>query len=254
MSIRRRGLHLIACLLGVFASMAAAAASDAISGFVRRGDSILVTGAAGSELRITPYGDHMVRLQTARAGEAHFADDHYETVERHDHGGRLNASKIGNKLMVRMAHPGGPRLEVDLPTLAVAWFLGPASVPMLQESGGLQWTDGAIIRSFRFDDQEHFTGLGHSYFGRSSAIDLKGQETARNYGRAQIDQAPLLVPFYISSKGYGVFLNSTFKNRFNFGNGERYEFAIDTLGFDARMDYFFIAACFRTSNRWRSRT
>ena len=56
-----------------------------------------------------------------------------------------------------------------------------------------------------------------------------------------IDQAPLLVPFYLSSLGYGVFLNSTFPNRFELNADGDYSMAIDTHGFDGQMDYFFIA-------------
>ena len=51
----------------------------------------------------------------------------------------------------------------------------------------------------------------------------------------------MLVPFYLSSKGYGIFLNSTFSNRFRFAANGEYSFAIDDLGFSGRMDYFFIA-------------
>jgi alpha-D-xyloside xylohydrolase len=36
-------------------------------------------------------------------------------------------------------------------------------------------------------------------------------------------------------------MNSTFKNSFNFGREGRFDFGIDTLGFNGRMDYFFIA-------------
>ena len=57
----------------------------------------------------------------------------------------------------------------------------------------------------------------------------------------RLHQAPLLVPFYISSKGYGIFLNSTFPNTFQFGVDGRYDMAIDTWDGRGRMDYFFIA-------------
>ena len=76
---------------------------------------------------------------------------------------------------------------------------------------------------------------------RADPLDLKGQRIARNYGPSHSDQAPLLVPFYISSKGYGIFLNSTFPNTFQFGVDGRYDMAIDTWDGRGRMDYFFIA-------------
>jgi hypothetical protein len=53
------------------------------------------------------------------------------------------------------------------------------------------------------------------------SLDLKGKLIRRNYGTEHGQQAPLLVPFFLSNKGYGIFLNSTFPNTFDF-NSERY--------------------------------
>ena len=107
----------------------------------------------------------------------------------------------------------------------------------LAESEGVRWEDNSIHMTFAYDDGEHFTGLGHGYFGRADHIDLKGETLQRNYGTQHGQQAPLIVPFYLSSKGYGVFLNSTFPNSFTFGKDSVYEFSLKGNG---RMDYFFI--------------
>lgn len=216
-----------------------AAPAHADPGYVRSGPSVIVSDAAGASLRITPYGPQAVRLQTVRQGEDYFPDNYYEMVEALPHGGPLQVSEQGATLTMQLPGATPLRLVVDKQTLAVTYLM--ADTPVLAEQGGLQWRDSGIVRSFAADPAEHFTALGHGYYGRAQSIDLRGQELGRNYGSEQIQQAPLLVPFYISSKGYGVFLNSTFQNRFSFGAGGRYEFGIDTQGYAGRMDYYFIA-------------
>ncbi|RFP11409.1 DUF5110 domain-containing protein [Duganella sp. BJB475] len=213
--------------------------AHADAGYVRSGASVIVSDAAGASLRITPYGPHAIRLQTIRKGEDYFPDNYYEMVEALPHGGALQVSEHGATLALQLPGAAPLRLVIDRQTLAVTYLI--AGAPVLTEQGGLQWRDSSIVRSFAPDPAEHFTALGHGYYGRAQSIDLRGQELGRNYGSEQIQQAPLLVPFYISSKGYGVFLNSTFKNRFNFGAEGRYEFGIDTQGYAGRMDYYFIA-------------
>jgi len=210
--------------------------AHAAPAFVRQGDSVIVTRADGASLRLTAYGPQVVRLQTVRKGEDYFPDNYYEMVDARPQGA-LRVSDEGKSLSVQAAGP--LKLVIDKQTLAVSYFQ--SGVPVLAEQGGLQWREQAIVRGFVPDPKEHFTALGHGYYGRAAAVDLKGQELSRNYGSQQIQQAPLLVPFYISSKGYGVFLNSSFSNRFDFGAKGRYEMALETQGFNARMDYFFIA-------------
>ncbi len=211
------------------------------SAYSIEGRSVLVRGPHGETLRVTPYGASIVRLQLARRGEAFFDDGRYEMVESHDMGGAFSASDNPSTLTLRMAGGDGVAVVINKKTLAASFLANGVSKPILQEKAAPVWSGSRIVRRFAFDRNEHFTGMGHSYFGRSQSVDLKGQALSRNYGPEHADQAPLLVPFFISSKGYGVFMNSTFKNFFNFGKDGRFEFGIDTLGFDGRMDYFFIA-------------
>jgi alpha-D-xyloside xylohydrolase len=220
---------------------ALAAPAHADAGYVRSGASVIVSDAEGASVRITPYGPNAMRLQSVRKGEGYFPDQHYEMVEALPHGGPLRVSEQGGTLALQVPGASQLRVVIDKQTLAASYFVDGASAPVLAEQGRLQWRDSSIVRSFAPDPDEHFTALGHGYYGRAQSIDLQGQTLGHNYGTEQIQQAPLLVPFYISSKGYGVFLNSTFKNSFNFGAEGRYEFGIDMQGFDGRMDYFFIA-------------
>jgi len=203
------------------------------------GRSVVVTDAQGTRLRITPYGRIAVRLQVVRAGEDFFADDRYEMVERHDHGGRFDIQATSTA--IRLSQPCGLVVVADPASLAVSVFNAGGGPALLSELGGLRWEDGRIVRGFVPDPSEHFTALGHGYFGRADSLDLKGHRVGRNYGRQQIDQAPLVVPFYLSSKGYGVFLNSSAHNFFDFLQDGRYEFGIEPGADPGRMDYFVIA-------------
>jgi alpha-D-xyloside xylohydrolase len=232
----------LACAAGLLLLAASAARAGArVDETSASRHAVIVTGAHGEQIRVTAYGKHVVRIQSIRAGEKYFDDNHYEMVASHAYDDAFRIGHRGGKLALKLDGPNAIELDIDPKTLAISYFTGGASRPVLTERGGARWHGNVISQGFEFDDREHFTALGHGYFGRAQSVDLKGQAIARNYGAVQIEQAPLLVPFYISSKGYGVFLNSTFKNFFNFGQDKRYEFGIDTLGFDGRMDYFFIA-------------
>src|SRR2546421_12832234 len=48
------------------------------------GRSVVLTSVTGQRLRLTPYGNFMVRVQGVRQGEAFWPDDHYEMVEAHN--------------------------------------------------------------------------------------------------------------------------------------------------------------------------
>jgi alpha-D-xyloside xylohydrolase len=70
--------------------------------------------------------------------------------------------------------------------------------------------------SFENSPSEHFSGLGHGAFGRVDKLDLKGQVITRQ----RENQAPLLVPFFFSSRRYGVFVNSTYPTEFSFTDSD----------------------------------
>ncbi|WP_231591853.1 TIM-barrel domain-containing protein [Cellvibrio sp. pealriver] len=197
----------------------------------------------GERLRITPYGEFIVRVQRIRTGENFLPDDHYEMVERHDWSRDFRMQELTENW--NLVSPKNPTLKitVDKKTLTLTFFRKKKTV--LQEEKAW-WQGRRMGIHFVPDAAEHFTGLGHSYYGRESSIDLRGKVVGRNYGKAQIQQAPLIVPFYLSSKGYGVFLNSTFSNQFSFSanteSHRKYDYSIvlDDHGFGGQLDYFYI--------------
>jgi alpha-glucosidase (family GH31 glycosyl hydrolase) len=226
-------LQMICISSGVFA----AETLSNYESYGREGRSIIFTTSTGQRLRITPYGDYVIRVQVVRQGETFFPDDHYEMVESHNWPGALRIVQRGSSIQITT---GSITLELNRSPLRIGFYQVGRPTPVLKESDGPVWEGSRITERFTLDDAEHFTGLGHDYYGRSDSLDLKEQVAERNYGSGHGQQSPLIVPFYVSSKGYGLFLNSTFTNSFNFGKEGRYEFSLDDNGYGGRLDYFFI--------------
>ncbi len=210
-----------------------------------------IMSAADHKIRLTPYGRAMIRLQSAKIGEQFFSDAHYEMVASHQWPREMSVTEHLNYWLFTLTsqndslsdiEPNNTNtitVRIDKSTLAATFEQNKQLV--LAQNGPTLWTNHKITTNFSYDKEEHFTGLGHGFLGREKRVDLKGQEISRNYGARQSEQAPLIVPFYLSSKGYGIFLNSTFSNRFNFGKESNYQVEIDHSGFTGQMDYFFIA-------------
>ena len=85
---------------------------------------------------------------------------------------------------------------------------------------------------------EHFAGLGHPKYGRLGKLDRAGTSVTVQSG---MREGALAAPFYLSSRGYGVFLNTTFPYTINLGENNTYSLSINGDGFGGQMDYFFIA-------------
>ncbi len=227
----------------VFILIAKCSQSQALV-YGREGRSIVFTTLGGQlstaslhKIRVTPYGNHIVRIQVVRGNEDFFPDNHYEMVESHQWPGELSIKELSAKM--NMSTNGkGLGITIDKNDLTLAFSRPGMTGPMLVEKEQVSWEEDTIRVKFKYDAAEHFTGVGHGYFAREESIDLKGKLINRNYGNEHHQQAPLIVPYYLSSKGYGVFLNSTFPNEFNFGKNNSYEFSISG---DGRMDYFIIA-------------
>ncbi len=205
--------------------------------YSRSGRSIILSNEQGEKLRITPYGNYIIRIQSVRNNEDFYPDDHYEMVENHQWPGNVSVNEDKLSFKVSPQKGSGIIVSVDKTKLRLSFKQTGSKNLFLKQSDAIEWNNDAIVTSFVNDDTEHFTGLGHGYLGRAATLDLKGQVIARNYGTEHGQQSPLIVPFYLSSKGYGVFVNSTFPNSFSFGKDGRYEFSLQG---DARMDFFVI--------------
>ncbi len=198
----------------------------------------VLESTAGERLYVRPYGADMLRLQWVRAGEAPFPDEHYAAIVARP-AGRLGLRQTGDRVILTTRDV---RLEVTRAPMRLAWT-DAAGRPLLRERDGVGWAPGTIGLDFVADTAEHFLGWGQHTFGYTDRLDLRGTRIRRNYGDEATDrgvQGNLIVPFFISSKGYGLFLNSTFPNEASFGEGGSFGLKLDTHGFPARMDVVFL--------------
>lgn len=200
--------------------------------------AFVISHEDGRRLKVSPYGNEMIRLQSVQNGQDFYSNNHYQMVEKHDWQHDVKMTQTQSAFVFTSPNI---RVEIDRSSLAATFFMDNNNQAVLKEKRPVQWNGSKIKASFKPDPTEHYTALGHGYYARANSIDLKGQVVSRNYGAKPIEQAPLLVPFYMSNKGYGVFLNSTFTNTFSFSSDGEYSIEIDDLGFNGRMDYFFIA-------------
>ncbi len=241
--IDRTLLSCTALVLLVTLRSAGATTTEGLADYRRHhleGRSIVVTSAADQKLRLTPYGPYMVRVQAVRKGEVFLPDDHYEMVQSHDWPDTLRVSDRQGSLRLESGSPDGIALEVAKTPLRIAVYQRGRGGPLLAEEDGIRWEGDHVSEAFVHDESEHFTGLGHGAYGSAQSIDLKGQVLRRNYGSEHGHQAPLIVPFLLSSRGYGVFLNSSFPNSFDLGHAGSYAFSLEGTGHGARIDFFVI--------------
>jgi alpha-D-xyloside xylohydrolase len=200
------------------------------------GRSIVVTGASGERIRVTPYGDYIARVQFAKNAEDFYADDRYDMVESHDWDGTLGVTESDSSLELETAADDGIIVSIDKQPLRLSFSLKPDGQPLLMEQDGVSWSGNTVSESFELAADEHFAGLGHPAYGQIEKLDRRGTSLKVSHG----DEGAAIVPFYVSSKGYGVFLNTTFTHTVNLGQGNNYGVSIDGEGYGGQMDYFFI--------------
>ena len=231
MSVSHKLALIALALLGSACTEPTAYRSDGRAFFIDADDESRV-------LRVSWYGDSIVRLQTAHHGEPFLPDDHYEIVQTHDWPHDANITVADREITISSSEID---VVVQRDTLAVAFYRRNDATALLKEQRGSHRQGNVRVVNFNPVEGERFTGLGHGYFARADRIELTGDIVQRNYGSKPIEQAPLIVPFFLSNRGYGVFLNSMFPNRFAMNADDDYSMAIDTHGFDGQMDYFFVA-------------
>lgn len=220
----------------IFFAPAIITCAQPLTSFTRQGRAVQLS-SANSQLRITPYGNYIVRVQSIKKNEDYFPDEHYEMVESHQWPGIFTAKTENTAFQFTTGAKDGIAVRVDRNNHLISFKDNISRNPFFLAGGKISWDADTTRMNFTPDPAEHFTGLGHGYFGREESIDLAGKTIHRNYGTEHGQQAPLLVPFYMSDKGYGIFLNSTFPNEFNFGRNNAYSFSISGKG---QMDFFVI--------------
>jgi alpha-D-xyloside xylohydrolase len=210
------------------------------------GRSIIVESTDGSSVRLTPYGDYMLRVQVAKADQTFTPDDRYGMVMSHNWPGEIAVNDLGPLLEVCSAAPDGYRLEIQKKPMRLSWFKKGSSVAVLTEKEGVTWSLSqdqrgsvkSIALDYAFDAAEHFAGSGGPDRDTLRPLDLKGNTILNEYPA----HGAQFIPFFISSKGYGIFINSSFPTQFNFGENGIYRLSLlNRSDADFAMDYFYIS-------------
>lgn len=159
------------CLVGLWVGTqcplraAAAPAKETLTNYQSRlteGRSVVFTTDTGQRLRLTAYGDYIVRVQAVRRGEDFFPDDRYEMVETHGWPGGFRLLEQQSSVRLETPVPDGLVIEVGKTPLRVSFYLKGAARTLLREGEGITWDGSRIREQFRYDEQEHFIGLGRS--------------------------------------------------------------------------------------------
>lgn len=220
--------------------------------------NVTVTSASGQQLRLTAYGDQIIRVHAARSGESLFADTRYEMVVPGNHtsmGGTLTVTVTSDTIEVHTAAADGLRAVLHKKPLRLEFYARATGALLAKEDSahGISWSGtNSTIATQAFaapPSDERFLKAGHGILGRAPKLDRTGDTVSHNYADGAAannnpnDQAPGIVPFYLSSKGYGVFVNTTFDTTFNFGGSNGYGFFADghnAGGAKPQLDYFLI--------------
>ncbi len=191
----------------------------------------------GGRLRLTAYGDHMIRYQRVRTGESFHPNDWLPMIERHDLGGGLSLIDAQDTVEVSTAAQDGVTVTLTKKDMTATWKVNGAELPQLRESSPVNFQGSAYTISFASDPAEHFAGLGHGAYGRDAApLDLRGRSIQREYAV----QSVLYTPWFLSSKGYGVFVNSAYAPTFRFGSAGAYDIQVNGTATDAQVDYVVV--------------
>jgi alpha-glucosidase len=204
---------------------------------------LLVETKKGYKLKLRPYTNQMVRLQYSIPGEAFFDDNHYDIILSHEIEGRISVMETAEELIVETLSKDGIIIKIQKKPVAIAFFDKDNEV-LLRQNKGVVWMGTSIRDDFEVPNNQRFLGFGQVPLGYQDYINLTNKRLSRNYGENGIPgrgaQGNLLVPFFMSSKGYGIYLNSTFPNDFSFGQDQEFFIGFDTKGGHGQMDYFFI--------------
>lgn len=236
-----RPLAAAALLFGIhlaFGAETPPARPGAYAGHHRVERSVVVESVSGARLRLTPYGEHMLRVQAVPRGAEFLPDEHLPMIERHDLGGELVVTDEPAALHIATHAADGVGVTLSKANLTARWQCNGSAAPQLVEAGGITWEERSVRLEFAPDAAEHFAGLGHGFYGRDAApLDLRGRTISRSYGF----QASLIAPWFISSKGYGFFLNCAFPHRFRFDAGGHFDVEITGTDLGAQLDYVVAA-------------
>lgn len=121
---------------------------------------------------------------------------------------------------------------------------------LYKETGAAHFSDPkAIINHVVLDPREHFFGFGE----RMDFLDQRGKRVSLNVGlgygpKPAVGGKDILranycpVPFFMSTKGYGIFFHNAFPNTWDMGWTDTEQYSFEATG--GEMDYYFFKGDF----------
>ncbi|TKC10461.1 DUF4968 domain-containing protein [Pedobacter polaris] len=113
------------------------------------------------------------------------------------------------------------------------------------DASGMQKEGNAVVVNKKMDADEHFFGFGE----RMDFMDRRSKKVKLNVGRGKglphaigayniLEANYCPVPFFMSTKGYGIFLHNSFATEWDMGAAKNDQYSFKAV--DGELDYYFI--------------
>jgi alpha-glucosidase len=199
-----------------------------------------LSSRSGEKLRLSAYADSIIRVQRINSHHKEFLpNNHYEAIVSHKLKDVFSVENFPEYWVVTCNEL---TIKIDKKDLQIDMLNSNKQSLLATEK--VQYFSNHMEILFGFDEKERFIGFGQKPLGYMDRLELTGEITGRNYGEDGVPgrgaQGNLLVPFYVSNKGYGIFYNTTYPNALNFGAERKYgaKFQIDEN--KGQLDFIFI--------------
>lgn len=219
------------------------------------GAAALLLSAAKSDAAVykTPEGSmkvefctpDMFRVRRSRTND--FAADEKWMVVKYKWGNvSVKQSEADGKIVLATSEL---KVVIDKSNYAIEVFNNEGR-SLYKETGAPHFGETeAIVNKVVLDPAEHFFGFGE----RMDFLDQRGKRVSLNVGlgfgsKPAVGGKDILranycpVPFFMSTKGYGIFFHNAFPNVWDMGWTNTSEYSFEATG--GEMDYYFLAGDF----------
>jgi len=90
--------------------------------FIHQGRSIIFKNES-KQIRLTPYGNKIIRIQTVRSNEDFFSDDRNEMVESHQWPGNLSLIETDNSIQLSTDEKDGISIEMKKTSMQLSFII-----------------------------------------------------------------------------------------------------------------------------------